>query len=103
VTLEQLKIVSPGLAALLVETCGERNALAAHLVGELSAIAEAAATAAERERCVAHLTVGQRGDMHVAIAAIESGALLEQGVVEQHMAAAAARRTTPLSLVKGDK
>lgn len=98
-TLDELRAERPAIAALLVEACGERLALAAHLVEQIAALATAKATAAERERVCAHLTLAERGDMQTAIAAIESGAGLEADICDRHMRAAIARTTTPLSLV----
>jgi hypothetical protein len=103
VTLEDLHTVSPSVAALLVETCGGRRALAAHLVDEISsavAMAAARATEVERERCLAHAMLAPLSNLNLVIAAIRSGASIRD-VSADYLAAAKARATTPLTLAKG--
>ncbi|MDB4988668.1 MAG: hypothetical protein JWN04_3846 [Myxococcaceae bacterium] len=99
---EDLKIASPSLAALLLEACGDRTALAAHLVAEVSALAEQLATSVERERCASHLFIVERhaGAMPIASDAIRSGAPMDEAMRDRYMRVATERRTPTLTVVR---
>lgn len=104
-TLDELKLASPSLAELVLEACGKRSALAVHLVEQISALAAEKATAVERERCAAHLFIGERhaATMPLVSEAIRTGAGLDQEARDQYMRAVTERRNPALSLIKGDK